>query len=62
MEQKNKKIIKRDGPEGKIKMLHNNNFKQPFCCDWRWMEGSKRGGGGGGGWGKEEIDKNKEGW
>lgn len=23
--------IERDGPEGKIKTLHNNNFKQPIC-------------------------------
>lgn len=26
MEQKNEKIIERDGPEGKIKMSHGNNF------------------------------------
>lgn len=25
---KEEKLIERDGPEGKIKMLHNNNFKQ----------------------------------
>lgn len=32
VEQKNVRMIERDGPEGKIKMLHNNNSKQP-CGD-----------------------------
>lgn len=62
MEQKNEKIIERDGPQGKMKNLCNSNFKQLFCFDWRWIEGRRRSDGGGGGRGTEEIDKNKEGW
>ena len=57
MEQTNEEITKRDGPEGKIKMLHNKNFKQPSCCDWRWIEGSKMGGGGG----RERLTKTRKG-
>lgn len=56
VEQKNEKIIERDEPGGKIKMLHNNHFKQPRRHGQTW---GKRGGGGESR--KEEKNKNKDG-